>query len=456
MELLYHYLWKHKMMGRELRMSDGTLVNVLSVGRYNTDAGPDFSNARIMVGGREWIGNVEIHVKASDWYAHGHDRDKAYDSVVLHVVAVNDAEVRRIDGSVIPQVEVLLPRNFYITYSRLTADMKGTRCQNMLHSIPPLVCTDWLESLGMERMQAKASRLMNYYTQLNSDWEQAVFTLLARGLGFGLNSLPFEMLAKNLPQKYLYHHADDLLQTEALLFGQAGLLDPGIYPYEDYYQALCREYMFLQRKYGLRPQRREVWKYARTRPQNFPHRRIALLAAAVHKREGFSSGLVEAGGDIDRLMELFDWRLDGYWGTHCGFGPEGGERVVPRTLSDASKELLIINVAAPFYYAYAAMSGDLELGERGINMLTRLRPERNSIISSWQVGGLKVPDALRSQALLHLRSEYCDRNRCLECRFGHYLLRHRAGGHLFDYNRISDNVFVDAYTAERLDRITSK
>lgn len=151
-------------------------------------------------------------------------------------------------------------------------------------------------------------------------------------------------------------------------------------------------------------------------------------------------------------MELFDWRLDGYWGTHCGFGPEGGERVVPRTLSDASKELLIINVAAPFYYAYAAMSGDLELGERGINMLTRLRPERNSIISSWQVGGLKVPDALRSQALLHLRSEYCDRNRCLECRFGHYLLRHRAGGHLFDYNRISDNVFVDADVAERIDR----
>lgn len=443
MELLYHYLWKHKMMGRPLATVDGREVVVRSPGRHNNDAGPDFSGARLIVGGEEWAGNVEVHVKASDWYAHGHDKDRAYDTVILHVVAVNDVEVKRSDGTVIPQVEVILPRDFYVTYACLMADLKGTRCREMLHQLPELVKTDWLESLSMERMHFKSARLLEYYTQLNSDWEQSVFTLIARGLGFGLNGLPFEILAKNLPLKYLYHHADDLLQTEALLFGQAGFLDAALYPYDEYYQSLCREYMFLQRKYGLRPQAREMWKYARTRPQNFPHRRIALLAAAIHAGTHFSSGLVEANADIDRLMEYFDWRLDGYWGTHCGFGPQSGEIVAPRTLSNASKELLIINVAAPFYYAHARLSGNFELAERGASMLMQLRAERNTILSSWQACGLVAQDALRSQALLHLRSEYCDRNRCLDCRFGHYFLRSGAAGRLFDYTRIRDNTFIE-------------
>lgn len=442
MELIYHYLWKHKILGRRLFTVDGHEVTVESPGKHNDDAGPDFSGARIFVGGQKWVGNVEIHVKASDWFAHGHDLDRAYDSVILHVVAVNDATVHRSDGSEIPQIIITLPQDFFITYAQLTEDFKGTRCRDLIPLLPQLVKTDWLESLAMERLHFKAKRILGYYEQLNRDWEQAVFTAVARGLGFGLNGLPFEMLAKNLPLKYLYHHADDLLQIEALLLGQAGLLDANLLPMDEYYQTLCREYLFLARKYGLRPLRREVWKYARTRPQNFPHRRIAMLAQGLHEGVHFASGLIAANADIDCLLEFFDWRLDGYWGRHYGFG-DRTETVMPRTLSNASKELLIINVAAPFYFAHAHLTGDYELAERGTAMLTCLKSEHNSKIESWRVCGLEVKDALRSQALLHLRDEYCDCNRCLDCRFGHYFLRHKAKGRLFDYRRIEENTFVN-------------
>lgn len=443
MELIYHYLWKHKVFGQPLTTVNGESLSVQSPGRHNEDSGPDFSDARITIGGQKWVGNVEIHVKASDWYAHGHDRDRAYDSVILHVVAVDDARVRRQDGREVPQVVVTMPPGFFMTYARLTADLKGTRCSSLLAELPPMVKTDWLESLAIERLHHKARRLLDYNTQAGNDWEQAVFTAVARGLGFGLNGQPFEMLAKSLPLKYVYHHADDLMQVEALLLGQAGFLDPQKHMFDEYFQELCREYMFLSRKYGLRPMRPEVWKYARTRPQNFPHRRIAMLARALHDGVRFSSGLVEADADIDKLLEFFDWRLDGFWGRHCGFGDMGGEIVMPRTLSDASKELLIINVAAPFYYAHAQLTGDIELAERGANMLALLPGERNSKTASWRACGIDADDALRSQALIHLRDEYCDRNRCMDCRFGHYLLRCHGRGRIFDWDRTRDNVFVE-------------
>lgn len=442
MEILYHYLWKHKMMGRPLTTVDGLPLKIEWPGVHNDDAGPDFSGARISINGQKWAGNVEIHIKASDWYAHAHHKDPAYDSVILHVVAVSDTIVRRSDGSIIPQTAVVLPRDFYATYARLCADLKGSRCNGLTDRIPELVVTDWLESLSIERLHFKANRLLEYYSQLGCDWEQAVFTAVARALGFGLNGLPFEMLAKNLPLKYIYHHADDLLQTEALLLGQAGLLNPNLYPFEEYYQSLCREYMFLGRKYGLHPMRPEIWKYARTRPNNFPHRRIALLARALHDGVRFSAGLADADADIDRLLEFFNWKLDGYWIDHCGFGPQSGAVRMPASLSQTSRELLIINVAAPFYFAHSRLTGNYELAERGANMLTRLKAERNTIIQSWQACGFKADNALRSQALLHLRTEYCDRNRCLDCRFGHYLLRADAGGHRFDYRRIEENQFV--------------
>ncbi|MDE6271651.1 MAG: DUF2851 family protein [Muribaculaceae bacterium] len=423
MELLYHYLWHHRMLGTVMTDLQGHRIEILAPGRHNDDAGPDFTNARLRIDGKVWSGNIEIHVKASDWMRHRHDSDPAYDNVILHVVAFDDTRIRRQNGEEIPQITAILPEKFFMTYAELARDLKEVRCAPYIPSIPNLIREDWLETLAVERIQAKASRLLDYNSLTGGDWEQAVFILFARGLGFGLNGIPFEILAKNLPLRIIYHHSDSQLQIEALIFGQAGMLNGSDHIFDTYYQSLCAEYGFLARKYGLRPINASLWKYARTRPQNFPHRRLALLARALYEGVRFSSSLEKADGDYDKLFRLFAWEPSDYWKSHADFGSEQGEGSLTSTLSRGSRNLMMINVAAPFYMAHARITGNYDRGELALGLLRGLPAEKNSLIKAWESMGIKADDASRSQALLHLKDQYCDKGRCLECRFGHHILR---------------------------------
>lgn len=405
----------------------GEPVSIISPGVLNTDAGPDFSNARLRIGNTEWCGNVEIHVKASDWYHHRHDQDPAYDSVILHVVAVDDRKVCRSDGSSIPQVLVSFPESFYRIYSSLADNIGGVRCQHLLPSLlesDPLSVSAWLETLAVERMQAKASRILDELRNGAGDWERTCFVTFARGLGFGLNSEPFEILARSIPLKCLARHSNDSLQLEALLFGQAGMLDTSVHIFDEYYQLLCREYFFLARKYGLRPMNAGLWKYARTRPGNFPHRRIALLAKAVEGGFSMMSDIIAAGADIERLRSIFDLRPEGYWRNHTGFDMEAG--TPGGGLSPASTDLLLINVASPLLYAHGATYGDADAAETGLDIWCLLKSENNIKTRQWSSAGIGCENAMRSQGLLQLSKEYCDKGRCLDCRIGHSLLRKSA------------------------------
>ena len=428
MEMLYQYLWKHRMMGREFVTVQGEPVVIVSPGRLNRDSGPDFSGARVRIGATEWTGNVEIHVKASDWRRHHHDSDPAYDSVILHVVSVSDTRIRRRDGSEIPQMVATFPESFFRMYARLADRIADVACDGLLGSLPPLVVTDWVSTLAVERMQMKASRILDTWRAVGCDWERACFIALARALGFGLSSDPVEQLARSVPLTVTMHHSDNPLQLEALLFGQAGMLDPSLHIFDEYYQTLCREYFFLARKYGLRPMRREVWKYSRTRPQNFPHRRIALLARAL--RGGFrmlALLLAEAarpGFDDDAVRPLLSLDLDGYWLSHSGFDTEC--RPGPKALSPASVSLLIINFVAPLLYSYGSAHGDPDLAEKGLDLWDLLPAESNAIVRRWAASGISCRRASESQAVIQLRKEYCDRDRCLDCRLGHALLRYCA------------------------------
>lgn len=421
MEKLYHYLWKTGIRGKEFRDVDGKEIHVLDPGIHNQDSGPDFFNSKIRINGVEWVGNVEIHVKASDWYRHNHSQDPAYENVVLHVVAVSDKRVSRHDGSLIPQVELTFPENLYKTYLFLSEDNSQIKCSSLISAIPPLNKTDWLESLSIERLQQKASRVREIYDATNGDWEQICFIMLARGLGFGLNSEPFEILGKSLPLRILHHHSDSLFQIEALMFGQASMLDATMYMFDEYFQGLCREYYFLSRKYGLKPMRPGMWKYSRTRPQNFPHRRIAMLADSALGGFSLFTRLLHSCKNVESLIEVFDMEAKGYWKSHYSFDTEA--RNAPAVLSRTSKILLVINVAVPVLYAYASSVGDLEFAEKVVGLMQDLPAENNSIIREWQSLGLDVKDAFRSQALIHLRKEYCDKNKCIYCRFGHHFLR---------------------------------
>lgn len=411
------------MFGNSLLSTTGKEIEIIHPGQHNLDAGPDFSAAVIRSEEMEWGGNVEIHVKGSDWKRHGHHTDPAYDTVILHVVGVDDEAVKRTDGTDILQACVAPPAEFFDRYLVLTEKMDTPTCLPWIESVPRLNRLDWISSLGIERLQLKADYMLQLLKANSGDWQQTIFIVMARALGFGLNGVPFEMLAKSLPLNYVMRHRDNLLQVEALAFGQAGMLDASFYPYDDYYQSLCREYDFLSKKYSLTALDPSIWKYARTRPGNFPHRRIAILSRMLADGMQLYSSILEAQGDYEPLMELLDVTASPYWGTHSRFGMPPGELPLSTSLSRSSREIVLINVMAPFYFAFGASTGDPDIAEQGLRLLRSLKAEKNSIINIWSSHGLTPETAFESQALLQLRKSYCDRSRCLECRFGHYLLR---------------------------------
>ena len=392
------------MLGLTFPLDGGGSVRVLDPGVLNRDSGPDFFNAKVRIGGRTWVGNIEIHMKASDWYRHGHDADPAYDNVILHVVAHSDARVRRrSDGSELPQMSVRLPEDFYRTFAHLTKAGAGIRCAGRIKDIDSLRRADWIETLGIERIQQKAARIEEALRDSCGDWNRACFLTLARAMGFGLNALPFEMLARSIDLNHLRRHSDNLLQMEAIFFCQAGMLDVSAYPADRRYQLMCREYMFLARKYSMRPIPRTAWKFARTRPQNLPYRRIALLAAAMAETPDLLQRIVSSGADEERLRALFRWQVDPYWSRRLTFGGDGQSAPNPPSLSEASVSVLLINVAAPLLYAYALLHGDHDMKESALALLTGLPPEVNSIFREWRQLGVPVSHAAGSPAQIPLR-----------------------------------------------------
>ena len=420
MEGLLQYIWQHKLwLSEDMVTNDGRRVRVIDPGLLNTDAGPDFFNAKVEIDGHLWVGNVEIHVRASDWKRHHHDEDPAYDSVILHVVEKDDAPVHRINGELIPQVELRVSPRFNECYDRLVNATVELPCAARIKEVPQLTVTEWIEALAFERLHGKVDRVRELYDRYNGSWEDICYVMLARTLGFGINNDAFERLARVTPLRLLHKHSDSILQVEALLLGQAGLLN-GAHDGEAYYQQLTREYAFLANKFSLRPIEGSAWRLFRSRPQNFPYRRIALLAQFVHGGFNLMNDILDAAGDTSALRELFDVELSGYWTTHYSFGkpsPSAG-----RALSNSSIDIVLINVVAPLYYARGEMTDDYTMTDRAIELLEDLRPERNSIVTMFQNAGIRCDNALTSQALIQLRRSYCEARKCIYCRLGHRLL----------------------------------
>lgn len=416
------YVWEHRLWpSSAMRTVDGQVIRVIDPGRINHDAGPDFFNAKVWIDGHLWAGNVEIHVKASDWRRHRHDKDAAYDSVILHVVDKDDAIVRRSNGEVIPQMRMPCSPDLNAKYTELVgrAD-RDLPCATTLQSFPTIYLTDWLSALAYERLYEKADRIAEMLQRFSGDWEQVCYITVARALGFGINGEPFQRLAQSLPLAFMGKHSDSATAIEALLFGQSGLLD-GVK--DEYAERLRKEYVFLAHKFGLRRPEGLGWKMMRMRPANFPHRRIAVLAAMTYGGFRMMQRIVETD-DVDKAIELFIPQLTGYWENRYTFGP-GGERRLT-SMSRQSAAVMVVNVAIPLMYAYGHQHGDDELCDRAITMLQTLQAEKNSITELFGRAGVRVRDAFHSQALVQLRRNYCEKRKCLFCRIGHRLLATNA------------------------------
>jgi len=429
MERLLHYVWKHKMFPLgDLFTTDGDEVEVVDPGLQNTDAGPDFFNAKVKIGGTLWVGNVEIHESSSDWYAHGHDKDPLYDSVVLHVTGRDDRPVITSAGKRLPQLVLAVPEEVSRNYSELLREDAHPPCCRIIPSLDRLTVHSFLSRLTAERLERKRSEVSQRLSRCHGDWEQTLFATLARGFGFGLNSDAFEAWAGCVPLSAAAHHRDNRFQIEALFMGQAGLLNVENLPKsqraeaeaDDYFLSLKREHAFLAHKFGLSQMPAGLWRWLRLRPQNFPYIRLAQLVELFCSRRCGLSLLLECK-DVDALKAVFRIGTTTYWETHSAFGHACRQQT--RTLSAASIDSLLINAVVPVFAAYAVYRQDESLNRRAAELLEALPAERNSIVSSWNDCGLTVKSASDSQALIQLKRCYCEKRDCLRCRFGYEALR---------------------------------
>ena len=419
MEQLLHYVWKHKIFPlKELKTTTGQQVEVIDTGLANTDAGPDFFNAKLKLDGVLWIGNIEIHERSSDWFKHGHHADAGYNSVILHIASEIDTEISRSNGERIPQIQLICPEAVRTNYKELLETDSYPPCYRIIPSLPPFTAHSWMTALQMERFEQKATLLNERLKRCQGNWEDAFFITLARNFGFGLNGDAFETWAHRLPCRAVDKHRNDLFQIEAIFFGQAGILEDS--DGDGYYLRLKKEYTYLQHKFGLIPMDASLWRFLRLRPANFPHIRIAQLACLYHRAYGLLSRIMETE-TLQGVRDILKGGTSEYWLTHYTFGGSSPSR--PKTLSNTSLDLLIINTVVTFLYAYGLHKGNRVLCARAGSFLEELKAENNYITRMWEQCGMKASNAADSQALIQLKKEYCDKKKCLYCRIGYEYLK---------------------------------
>ena len=379
--------------------TDGRTVEILSVGEHNRDAGPDYSHARVRINGREWIGNIEIHVCSSDWIKHRHHLDKAYDNVILHVVRTADKPVYNSRGELVTQCELQYPGDkdyltgLFAAAQQMDSAVARIGCAEQLLHDPGLLTDGWRKTLLRKRLECKQASIMRLLEITKGSWEHALYISLARNFGFHTNSLPFEQLAINTPLSYLQKHRNSLFQLTALLMGQANLIDE---------PAMQKEYDFLRIKFNLTPMDGSVWKHGRLRPQNSPELRIRQFAQLLYQSENLLSKILDTS-DLKDLEQLF----------------------MVDKMGKSSIDILLINTVIPYKYAYALYKNNPAEAEEAMKLMEHIAPENNTVIRQWRVLGQAIRNAADTQALLHLYQNYCQHHECINCEVGAVIFRDR-------------------------------
>jgi hypothetical protein len=419
-EEFLQYIWKTRMGKKTVTTMAGDKIVIMNPGEQNRDAGPDFINAMVRMGDTTWAGSVEIHVRSSDWNRHGHDRDLAYDNVVLHAVYEYDGPVARSSGEEIPAITLKehIPKKAYNAYLDFLNNHLWVPCANEIGKVPPQISGKLLEELCLARINRRSDQIRQLVLENKGDWNQAFYESLAGTLGARLNKEPFEMLARQTPLQIILKNRGNLGTLEALLFGQAGFLDQQFK--EDYPMNLSVEYQHIKNKYGLEGIPAYLWKFLRLRPGNFPTIRIAQLAA-LYYREPLLLGTLVDEEDAGKWKERFRISVSDYWKTHYHFDALSARS--EKNMGDETVELILINTAVPFLYTFGTLHGNKKISERAVSCLSEMPAETNSIIRTFRYFGLECVSAVHSQGALELKKYWCDSRRCLECSLGQELLK---------------------------------
>lgn len=418
-EEFLHYVWKYGLFAKEtISTTRGEPLQILHPGTANHDAGPDFFNASVRIGSTLWAGNIEIHLKSSDWQKHGHQSDAAYNNVILHVVAEDDKPPALPNGSELPVFIPKIDRRALDNYDELVKSPGWPACSHYIDRIDPIFIAATFNSAVIERMQNKTAQILRLYSETHNDWNETFYRFLARSFGFKTNALPFELLAKATPLKILARHKKNLFDTEALLFGQSGLLNEQLLG-DDYFLDLRDRYGFLARKYSLHGIETHLWKFLRMRPANFPTLRIAQFAGLINRSEGLLSRILEAAGP-NTIKQLFEVQASVYWDTHFKFNTLS--TTSEKHLGETAIDTLLINAIAPFVFIYGEHNDKAPLRTKAMQLLESLPAEENHIIKRWQELGVICQSAFDTQALIQLKNFYCEKKMCLKCQFGYKVI----------------------------------
>ncbi|HEX9827359.1 MAG TPA: DUF2851 family protein [Flavobacteriaceae bacterium] len=415
-----HYIWKHKKFDLfHLKTIQNESVQIVSVGQHNMNSGPDFFNAQLKIGRQLWAGNVEIHVKSSDWFVHNHEQDPAYDNVTLHVVWEHDTDVYRKDNTVIATLELrnYIDKQLFENYKTLLSNKnKWINCEHDFAEVDSFIIDNWLERLYFERLERKSNAIQEMLVDSKNDWEAVLFKLLAKTFGLKVNGDAFFSLAQSTDFSIIRKIRSNPEQLEALLFGQAGLLELDVQ--EPYYLGLVKEYQFLKQKFQLANLHVLPLQFFRLRPPNFPTLRLSQLAMLYHNYQNLFSKIMSAQA-LEEFYEIFDVPTSSFWETHYTF--EKQTKATIKNLTKSFIDLIVINTVLPLKFCYAKHTAQ-QNEDQIINIASAITSEGNSIIKAFNSLKKVSHTSLQSQALIQLKAEYCDKNKCLQCAVGNAII----------------------------------
>ena len=416
-----HYIWKHKLLKlSHLETTQKEKLLLINSGEHNHNAGPDFFNSQIIIEDQRWAGNVEIHVKSSDWYVHGHEKDMNYDSIILHVVWEHDVDIYTKENFVVPTLELKqhIHENILNNYEKLfSKSQKWINCENVISSVDPFIIDNWLERLYVERLEQKSELTQKMLNTSKNDWEAVLIKVLFKNFGLKVNGDAFLNLINSIDFSIIRKEKQSLVSLEALLFGQAGLLNDDIQ--NAYYKTLQMEYNYLLKKHNLQANMKSQFQFFRLRPNNFPTIRIAQLAALLNQHQNLFSKITTTT-QLKDYYKLFDISISEFWKTHYSF--TATSKRTYKKLSKKFIDLLLINTIVPLKFIYLKYINELN-EEELISTIKLIKPEKNAVIDGFKELNVKCNDALKSQALLQLKNEYCEKNKCMQCAIGNELLR---------------------------------
>jgi Protein of unknown function (DUF2851) len=424
-----HYLWKTRHFNqKDLTLTTGEPLFIVDTGSHNSDAGPDFQQARIRIGDTLWIGQVEMHLCASDWLRHGHDKDPAYENVILHVVYEADENIvlrsktKNNPAQYLPCLELKnkIPQNIFQKYWGMMQSKAWIPCAAHFPNVSSFTRTACLDPLIIERLEQKVLIIEQSLDENKQDWEETFYQKMARAFGSKVNAEPMEQLARSIPHKLLAKHKDNLFQLEAILFGQAGWLNASFA--DTYPNLLTKEYRFLSHKHTLKPMSPTgvEWKFSKIRPPNFPTIRLAQFANLVHQSVHLFSKILEKE-TLTEVEELLESGVSDYWTTHYIF--DSASIPKPKSFGKKAIQGVLLNTVIPFLFLYGKLKGLPVFKNRALDWLETLPAEDNHIIENWKALGMIAQSGAESQALLQLKTAYCEQQRCLECKIGHNILR---------------------------------